>query len=83
VHEQAVLDEMQARGARVLTLAEEDALVAFESGIPEAGQAALYLPVLQLLAAYRSLSKGLNPDRPHNLTAVVTLDFQSEQEMRP
>ncbi len=47
VHEQAVLDEMQARGARVLTLAEEDALVAFESGIPEAGQAALYLPVLQ------------------------------------
>lgn len=81
-HEQSVLEEMQARGARVLTLAEEDALVAFESGIPEAGQAVLYLPVLQLLAAYRSLSKGLNPDRPHNLTAVVTLDFESEQEMR-
>lgn len=80
-HEQAVLEEMKARGAHVLTLADRNALVAFESGISEAGQAALYLPVLQLLAAYRSLSKGLNPDRPHNLTAVVTLNLQSEKEM--
>ena len=35
----------------------------------------LYLPVLQLLAFHRSLAKGLNPDRPKNLTAVVQLDL--------
>jgi hypothetical protein len=28
-----------------------------------------------MLAFYRSLAKGLNPDRPTNLTAVVKLDF--------
>ena len=31
--------------------------------------------VLQLMAYYRSVAKGLNPDRPSNLTAVVKLDF--------
>jgi glutamine---fructose-6-phosphate transaminase (isomerizing) len=31
--------------------------------------------VLQLMAYYRSLSKGLNPDRPTNLTAVVKLNL--------
>jgi glucosamine 6-phosphate synthetase-like amidotransferase/phosphosugar isomerase protein len=30
---------------------------------------------LQLMAFYRSLAKGLNPDRPKNLTAVVQLNF--------
>jgi glucosamine--fructose-6-phosphate aminotransferase (isomerizing) len=35
----------------------------------------LYLPILQLMAFYRSSAKGLNPDRPTNLTAVVKLDF--------
>ena len=34
-----------------------------------------YLPVLQLTAYYRSLAKGLNPDKPQNLTAVVHLDL--------
>jgi glucosamine--fructose-6-phosphate aminotransferase (isomerizing) len=38
-------------------------------------RAVLYLPVLQLLAWHRSLAKGLNPDQPNNLTAVVTLDL--------
>jgi glucosamine--fructose-6-phosphate aminotransferase (isomerizing) len=41
----------------------------------------LYLPVLQLMAFYRSIAKGLNPDRPKNLTAVVQLDLH--KEMRP
>jgi len=27
------------------------------------------------MAFYRSLSKGLNPDHPTNLTAVVKLNF--------
>jgi glucosamine--fructose-6-phosphate aminotransferase (isomerizing) len=74
-HEQAVLNEMQALGGNVLTLGETGLDVCFDSGIPEAGRAVLYLPVLQLMAFYRSLAKGLNPDRPTNLAAVVKLEL--------
>lgn len=74
-HEQAVLNEMQAMGGKILSLAEAGAQVAFDSAIPESARAVLYLPVLQLMAFYRSMAKGLNPDRPNNLTAVVKLDL--------
>jgi glutamine---fructose-6-phosphate transaminase (isomerizing) len=56
-------------------LGEKMTMIAFESGIPESVRSVLYLPVLQLMAFYRSLAKGLNPDRPKNLTAVVKLDL--------
>ena len=72
-YERAVLEEMRTRGATVLALAETNADVAFHSGLPEAVHGALYLPVLQLMAFYRSLEKGLNPDSPHHLEAVVVL----------
>ncbi len=72
-HEQAVLNEMQAKGGQVLALAESAANVSFESGIPESARNVLYLPVLQLMAFYRSLAKDLNPDRPRHLDRVVTL----------
>ncbi len=71
--EQAVLYEMRARGATVISLGEVDTNVTFRSGLSEPIQSVLYLPVLQLLAYERSLSKGLNPDLPQNLTAVVYL----------
>jgi glucosamine--fructose-6-phosphate aminotransferase (isomerizing) len=80
-HEKAVLDEMQALGGKIVALAESpagmisNASVSFMSQIPEQVRAVLYLPALQLMAYYRSLAKGLNPDRPTNLTAVVKLDF--------
>jgi glucosamine--fructose-6-phosphate aminotransferase (isomerizing) len=74
-HEQAVLNEMEALGGRTLSLAEANADVPFDSRIPEIGRAVLYLPVLQLMAFHRSLAKGLNPDRPKNLTAVVQLNL--------
>ncbi len=72
--ERAVLKEMQARGARVLSLANTDADVTFGSDVAEALRNLLYLPVVQLLAFHRSLAKGLNPDRPNNLEAVVMLE---------
>lgn len=72
-HEAKVLAEMAALGGTVTSLAESGADVQFESGIPETVRGVLYLPVLQLMAFYRSLAKGLNPDRPKNLTAVVQL----------
>jgi glucosamine--fructose-6-phosphate aminotransferase (isomerizing) len=65
---------MRALGGTTLSLGESRADVAFHSGIPENARGVLYLPVLQLMAFYRSRAKGLNPDRPTNLTAVVTLD---------
>jgi glucosamine--fructose-6-phosphate aminotransferase (isomerizing) len=74
-HEAKVLSEMEALGATVAALGEHDADVVFESGIPESVRGVLYLPVLQLMAFYRSVTKGLNPDRPNNLSAVVKLEF--------
>ncbi len=35
----------------------------------------LYLPCLQILAFEKAISKGLDPDNPHNLSAVVILDL--------
>jgi glucosamine--fructose-6-phosphate aminotransferase (isomerizing) len=74
-HEKAVLNEMQALGGKIVALAESDADISFKSQIPEQVRGVLYLPALQLMAYYRSLAKGLNPDRPANLTAVVKLNI--------
>ncbi len=74
-HEMAVLKEMEALGGHLFTLGESGRDVTFASGIPESVRGVLYLPVLQLLAFYRAIAKGLNPDRPAHLTAVVKLDL--------
>lgn len=75
-YEAAVLRDVQRLDGQTLTLGETDTDVAFESGLPEPVRNVLYLPVLQLLACHRSLTKGLNPDRPNNLEAVVKLEWQ-------
>jgi glucosamine--fructose-6-phosphate aminotransferase (isomerizing) len=72
-HELQVLTEMSARGARCLSIGETDVEVAFQAGLSEAARNILYLPIGQLIACERSLAKGLNPDRPHGLNAVVKL----------
>jgi glucosamine--fructose-6-phosphate aminotransferase (isomerizing) len=74
-HELKVLSEMKTLGATVASFGEAGTDVVFESGIPESVRGVLYLPVLQLMAFYRSVAKGLNPDRPKHLTAVVKLEF--------
>lgn len=74
-HEAKVLSEMKTLGGTVLALAESDADVVLQSGIPESVRGVLYLPVLQYMAFHRSVAKGLNPDRPKNLTAVVQLNL--------
>ena len=74
-YEQAVLNDMQALGGKIVSLSETSADVSFESRMPENARGVLYLPVLQLMAFYRSLAKGLNPDHPKNLTAVVQLSI--------
>jgi len=75
VHEQAVLDDMAYLGGRVLSIGDSDTEVSFNSRLPEPIRNILYLPVPQLMAYYRSIAKGLNPDQPHNLTAVVKLNL--------
>jgi glucosamine 6-phosphate synthetase-like amidotransferase/phosphosugar isomerase protein len=50
-----------------------DYVVAIHSGLYSLERGPLLIPVLQLLAYYRSMKKGLNPDRPKNLDAVVVL----------
>jgi glutamine---fructose-6-phosphate transaminase (isomerizing) len=71
--DRAVLDEMKAMGARVLAMGETQADVLFVSGLESAARDVLYLPVGQLIAFERSLSKGLDPDHPFQLDAVVKL----------
>jgi glucosamine--fructose-6-phosphate aminotransferase (isomerizing) len=75
VHEAKVLSEMEGLGGTVAGLGESDADISFQSMVPDEVRGVLYLPILQLMAFYRSLAKGLNPDRPAHLTAVVKLDL--------
>ncbi len=71
--EAAVLDEMRQLDAHTLALAESDADVSLSSGVPESARNVLYLPVLQLMAYHRAVAKGLDPDAPAHLDAVVRL----------
>jgi glucosamine--fructose-6-phosphate aminotransferase (isomerizing) len=80
--ETAVLDDIKTLGGRVLAIMDTGLEpssrgtrleVRFGSGLDEAVRNVLYLPVGQLIAFERSLSKGLNPDLPSHLDAVVKL----------
>jgi glucosamine--fructose-6-phosphate aminotransferase (isomerizing) len=69
----AVLDEMRQKGAYVLSLGEEGTDVTFDSGLTELAWGPLYLPIGQLLAFEHSIMRGLDPDHPRGLSAVVKL----------
>lgn len=69
----AVVADMQALGARTLTIGSGDTDVVFGSALGEIASSVLYLPFGQIVALGRSLAKGLNPDHPENLDAVVVL----------
>jgi glucosamine--fructose-6-phosphate aminotransferase (isomerizing) len=77
-----VLKDMEKLGARTLALVEDgsafanwraDHVVELRSGLEEWARSPLYLPLAQRMAYHRAVAKGLNPDRPNNLTAVVEL----------
>jgi len=77
-YEMAVLKEVRAIGARTLVFTdrgeeETDYLVQLNSGLSELARGVLYMPLLQLLAYYKALSRGLDPDVPPHLDAVVRL----------
>lgn len=91
IHEIAVLQEMQNRGARILAIGAEavnfELKVTIPDSLPVWCRPILYLPTLQLIAYYRALFNQQNPDKPQNLTAVVSLDSlqdkKSEDETNP
>lgn len=56
-----------------------DAVVRLPQSLPDLWRAPLYLPPLPLIAYTRAVEKGLNPDRPTHLSAVVTLDPKEEE----
>ncbi len=77
-----VLKDMEGLGARTLALVEDGSAftgwqaghtIELRSGLDEWERGPLYLPALQRLAYHRAVAKGLDPDRPQNLTAVVEL----------
>lgn len=81
-HQYALLRDMQSKGARTMGILDNvdsktgDALherVLLQSQMPELWRAPLYMPILQLIAYERSISKNLDPDNPNNLTSVVVL----------
>ncbi len=80
-YEVAVLRDLKERGARVFGLANAtegleavcDGALALEAPVSERARSVLYLPFLQLLAYYRAMKKGLNPDRPRNVVMAIRL----------
>ncbi len=80
-YEADVLREMRALGATTLAITPDalpddaaDFQMRIQDGYSDLDRGPLYLPMLQLLAFYRAVMNGLNPDKPQNLTAVVELD---------
>lgn len=69
----AVLGEMRAHGARVVAVGVAPADVPI-AAIDPLVRGPLYLPFGQMLAYERAIHRGLTPDRPHQLAAVVRLD---------
>ncbi len=81
--ETAVLREMKELGATTLALTSApdslpdgsaDFVINIGPQIPLPARRVLYLPGLQLTAYHRSMLKGLDPDHPANLDAVVRLE---------
>jgi len=73
-----VLEDMAQLGATVLIIAqtkiENHQPVWLPADLPNWCSPVLHLPVLQLLAYYRARFNSRDPDRPHNLSAVISLD---------
>ena len=74
-YESMVLADVAKFGAKTIMVGEKDTDIIFNSGLPENVRSVLYLPVLQMLAYFRSVSFEKNPDGPRNITAVVELDL--------
>ena len=77
-HEIRVLHEMADMGATVLAIgqtpSESQHRISLPADLPPWSMPVLHLPVLQLLAYHRAIFNGCDPDNPHQLSAVISLD---------
>ncbi|MFN8629781.1 MAG: glutamine--fructose-6-phosphate transaminase (isomerizing) [Chloroflexota bacterium] len=75
------INEVKVRGARTITIAQDDArlrangddLVAIPASTPEVSALLAVIP-LQLLSYYMSIGRGFDPDFPRNLSKTLTVD---------
>jgi glucosamine--fructose-6-phosphate aminotransferase (isomerizing) len=77
------VEEMKARGAYVITVAQGDmvlgSIARYSNAVVKMPKAPLetrlvtYAIPLQLIAYYTSVMKGLDPDKPRNLAKTVTV----------
>lgn len=78
-HEAAVISEMAEMGGKTVVLAPGKTnaghvTVHLPDNLPAWTMPVLYLPVVQSMAHARAMAKGLDPDNPRNLSAVVFLE---------
>lgn len=84
-YEQDVVTDMRQPGANTVVIGDDldgfDSDETFElmSGLSDKSRGVLYLPLLQWMAYYRTVKKGLNPDKPRNLNQVVVLRGSSKK----
>ncbi len=81
-YEKRLLKELESLGVVNLLICEKsngrikkvaDYVIELNSSLSDFSRGLLALPLLQLMAYCKTVDRGLNPDRPRNLTAVVTL----------
>jgi len=81
-YETNLLQEIKQLGAKTLVICENktkeisnygDYIFELNSGLSDYERLILYMPISQLLGYYMAVHKGLDPDKPKNLTQVVTL----------
>ncbi len=84
-----VLEEIKKLGGTTLVVANHadsraraaaDLLVELGAGGPEQARLPLYLITGQLMGLYTGLKKGLDPDKPRNLSRVVVLADEDSSE---
>ena len=82
-HDISVAKNMKALGGKILILCDQDRgefspeadfLIELKSDLGDGIRNILYMPTLQFMAYYKSLSEGHDPDNPKNLYYYVTLD---------
>ncbi|WP_180954004.1 SIS domain-containing protein [Bacillus sp. M6-12] len=81
VFDGSLVTDIQEKGGKVVVFAKEgssvtgDITVSIPTKLGSDEVMAAYMPHLQLLAYFKAVSLGLNPDEPRNLTQVVKLNF--------
>jgi len=76
-YEMEVIKEVRSLGAKALVFTDRavrhpvEYLILLNSGVSELVRGLLCIPLIQLLACYRALAQGLDPDSPRYLDAVV------------